>query len=86
MGIDHGGDAPPHRHRRRGAGLDWRHAWAQVRPRGGQVEVTLVDSKRTLRVEAPLHEIAAGSMDIGDHEVPYLAQAHWHGFPLPSGR
>jgi len=27
-----------------------------------------------------LHEVAAGSMDPGEYEVNYLAQAHWHGF------
>jgi NADH dehydrogenase len=27
-----------------------------------------------------LHEIAAGSMDIGVHEVDFLAQSHWHHF------
>jgi NADH dehydrogenase len=31
-------------------------------------------------VEAKLHEIAAGSMDIGAHEVDFLAQSHWHHF------
>ena len=33
---------------------------------------------------SPLHEIAAGSMDMSAHEVSYLAQAHWHhSLPLP---
>jgi NADH dehydrogenase len=27
-----------------------------------------------------LHEIASGSMDMGAHEVGYLAQSHWHHF------
>jgi NADH:ubiquinone reductase (H+-translocating) len=27
-----------------------------------------------------LHEVAAGSIDPGEYEVSYLAQAHWHGF------
>ena len=27
-----------------------------------------------------LHAVAAGSMDPGEYEVNYLAQAHWHGF------
>jgi NADH dehydrogenase len=27
-----------------------------------------------------LHEVAAGSLDPGEYEVNYLAQAHWHGF------
>jgi NADH dehydrogenase len=32
-----------------------------------------------------LHEIAAGSMDIGRHELPYQAQGHWHGFEYRYG-
>ena len=54
--------------------------------RRGTAEVTLIDSKRTHIWKPKLHEIAAGSMDIGDHEVAYLAQAHWHGFRFRIGR
>lgn len=54
--------------------------------RRGKAEVTLIDSKRTHIWKPKLHEIAAGSMDIGDHEVAYLAQAHWHGFRFRIGR
>jgi NADH dehydrogenase len=54
--------------------------------RHGKAEVTLIDSKRTHIWKPKLHEIAAGSMDIGDHEVAYLAQAHWHGFRFRIGR
>jgi NADH dehydrogenase len=46
----------------------------------GRAEVTLVDRNRTHVWKPKLHEIAAGSMDLSDHEVDYLAQAHWHGF------
>jgi NADH dehydrogenase len=42
--------------------------------------VTLVDKARTHLWKPLLHEIAAGSMDQGVHEIDYLAQAHWHGF------
>ena len=42
--------------------------------------VTLIDKKRSHLWKPLLHEIAAGSMDIGIHETDYLAQAHWHGF------
>lgn len=48
--------------------------------RRGKAEVTLIERNRTHVWKPKLHEIAAGSMDIGDHEVDYLAQAHWHGF------
>ena len=46
----------------------------------GKAAVTLIDKKRTHLWKPLLHEIAAGSMDIGMHELDYLAQAHWHGF------
>jgi NADH dehydrogenase len=48
--------------------------------RSGKVEVTLVDRARTHIWKPLLHEIAAGSMDTGRHELPYQAQGHWHGF------
>lgn len=48
--------------------------------RRGRAEVTLIDRNRTHVWKPKLHEIAAGSMDIGAHEVDYLAQAHWHHF------
>jgi len=48
--------------------------------RRGKAEITLIDKKRTHVWKPKLHEIAAGSMDISVHEVPYMAQAHWHHF------
>ena len=48
--------------------------------RRGRVEVTLIEKTRTHVWKPKLHEIAAGSMDMSDHEVDYLAQGHWHGF------
>ena len=47
---------------------------------GRAVDVTLVDRHRAHVWKPKLHEIAAGSMDPGAHEVDYLAQAHWNGF------
>ena len=47
---------------------------------GRTVDVTLVDRHRAHVWKPKLHEIAAGSMDPGTHEVDYLAQAHSHGF------
>ena len=46
----------------------------------GKAEITLVDRARTHIWKPLLHEIAAGSMDTGRHELPYQAQGHWHGF------
>jgi NADH:ubiquinone reductase (H+-translocating) len=53
--------------------------------RRGRAHVTLIDRNRTHVWKPKLHEIAAGSMDIGVHEVGYLAQAHWHGFSFQLG-
>ncbi len=47
--------------------------------RGG-AEVTLIEKSRTHIWKPLLHAVAAGSMDPGEHELNYLAQAHWHHF------
>ena len=48
--------------------------------RKGKRDITLIERNRTHLWKPKLHEIAAGSMDIGEHEIDYLAQAYWHGF------
>jgi NADH dehydrogenase len=48
--------------------------------KGGRVNVTLIERERTHFWKPHLHEIAAGSMDLGTYETNYLAQSHWHGF------
>jgi NADH:ubiquinone reductase (H+-translocating) len=53
--------------------------------RRGRAAVTLIDQARSHVWKPKLHEIAAGSMDIGLHEVSYRAQAHWHGFQFRVG-
>ena len=45
-----------------------------------RASVTLVECARTHLWKPLLHEVAAGSMDPGEYELNYLAQAHWHGF------
>ena len=47
--------------------------------------ITLVDKNRTHIWKPKLHEIASGSMDLGDHEVDYMAQAHWNHFTFRIG-
>ncbi|MBU2583465.1 MAG: NAD(P)/FAD-dependent oxidoreductase [Alphaproteobacteria bacterium] len=47
--------------------------------------VTLLERSRTHIWKPLLHEIAAGSMDVGRHELGYLAQGHWHGFRFRYG-
>jgi NADH:ubiquinone reductase (H+-translocating) len=48
--------------------------------RRGPASVTLADCARTHLWKPLLHAVAAGSLDPGEYEVNYLAQAHWHGF------
>jgi len=45
-----------------------------------RAHITLIEKQRTHFWKPHLHEIAAGSMDIGVYETNYLAQAHWHHF------
>ncbi len=53
--------------------------------RRGRAHVTLIDKTRSHIWKPKLHEIAAGSMDIGIHEVDFLAQSHWHHFAYRIG-
>ncbi|MDM0048839.1 NAD(P)/FAD-dependent oxidoreductase [Variovorax sp. J22R115] len=53
-----------------------RHEW---------LSVTLVDKARSHIWKPKLHEIAAGSMNMGRHEVGYLAHARDHGFVYRMG-
>ncbi|HTW28524.1 MAG TPA: NAD(P)/FAD-dependent oxidoreductase [Acetobacteraceae bacterium] len=46
----------------------------------GRARVTLIDRSRTHLWKPLLHSVAAGSMDPGEHELNYMAQAHWHHF------
>jgi NADH dehydrogenase len=45
-----------------------------------KAQMTLVERSRTHIWKPLLHEVAAGSMDVGHHAVDYLAQAHQHHF------
>ena len=48
--------------------------------------ITLVDRSRTHLWKPLLHQVAAGSMDLNDHELDYLYQARWHHFQVRLGR
>jgi len=48
--------------------------------------ITLVDKSRTHLWKPLLHQVAAGSMDLNDHELNYLFQARWHYFRFQLGR
>jgi NADH:ubiquinone reductase (H+-translocating) len=45
-----------------------------------RARITLVDRSRTHIWKPLLHSIAAGSLRRSQHELNYIAQAHWHGF------
>ena len=47
--------------------------------------IALIEKARTHLWKPLLHEVAAGSMDVGRHELDYLAQAYWHGFRFRFG-
>jgi NADH dehydrogenase len=51
-----------------------------------RASVTLVDRVRTHLWKPLLHSVAAGSIDPGEYEVNFLAQACWHGFRYRIGQ
>jgi NADH dehydrogenase len=53
--------------------------------RRGKAQVTLIDRSRTHLWKPLLHEVAAGSMDVDQHTLDYLAQARWHHFRFRLG-
>lgn len=61
-------------------GLELATALGNKYGKSDTVRVTLVDRSRTHIWKPLLHAIAAGSLRRSQHELNYLAQAHWHGF------
>lgn len=53
--------------------------------KSGRAEITLVDRSRTHIWKPLLHAIAAGSLRRSQHELNYIAQAHWHHFRYRNG-
>ncbi|MFZ0258104.1 MAG: NAD(P)/FAD-dependent oxidoreductase [Gammaproteobacteria bacterium] len=51
-----------------------------------RARVTLVDQSRTHLWKPLLHQVAAGTMDLNDHELDYAFQARWHHFQFRLGR
>ena len=51
----------------------------------GRARITLVDRSRTHIWKPLLHAIAAGSLRRSQHELNYIAQAHWHNFHYRNG-
>jgi NADH dehydrogenase len=54
--------------------------------RKGIAEISLIDAKRTHLWKPLLHQVAAGSLDIGDQQLEYLAQARWRHFRFRLGK
>ncbi|HWK33834.1 MAG TPA: NAD(P)/FAD-dependent oxidoreductase, partial [Hyphomicrobium sp.] len=50
-----------------------------------KAQVSLIERSRTHIWKPLLHEIAAGSMDVAQHELEYQAQGYWHGFQFRYG-
>ena len=61
-------------------GLELATALGKKLGKRGRAAITLVDKTRSHIWKPKLHEIAAGSMDMGVHEVDFLAQSHWNHF------
>ncbi len=51
----------------------------------GLARITLVDRARTHLWKPLLHSVAAGALRRSQHELNYLAQAHWHHFTYRYG-
>ena len=67
------------------AGLELVTALGDKLGRRGQARITLVDGSRTHIWKPLLHSIAAGSLRRSQHELNYVAQAHWHHFRFRLG-
>jgi NADH dehydrogenase len=62
------------------AGLELATSLGDKLGKHNHAHITLVDRGRTHIWKPLLHSIAAGSLRRSQHELNYLAQAHWHGF------
>ncbi len=67
------------------AGLELATALGNAAVRDRRMHVTLVEKARTHLWKPLLHSVAAGSLDRAQHELNYLAQAHWHHFTYRFG-
>jgi NADH:ubiquinone reductase (H+-translocating) len=62
-----------------------RHCRRRRDRKDGVVDITLVDRFETHLWKPLLHEVAAGRMDAGAHDVDYLALGFWHHFRFRQG-
>ena len=68
------------------AGLQLATKLGDALGKSGKAHVTLVDRARTHIWKPLLHEVAAGSLDVGHHAVDYLHHAHRHHFRYRIGQ
>ena len=67
------------------AGLELVTRLGDTLGRRGRARIVLVERARTHLWKPLLHAVAAGSIDRAEHELNYLAQAHWHHFSYRFG-
>jgi NADH dehydrogenase len=67
------------------AGLELATRLGNTLGKSGRAHITLVERARTHLWKPLLHAVAAGSLDRAQHELHYLAQAHWHHFTYRFG-
>lgn len=67
------------------AGLELVTSLGNSLGKSGRAQITLVERARTHLWKPLLHSVAAGSLDRAQHELNYLAQAHWHHFTYRFG-
>jgi NADH dehydrogenase len=68
------------------AGLELVTRLGDTLGRKGRARITLVDGSRTHIWKPLLHSVAAGSLRRSQHELNYVAQAHWHHFRFRLGQ
>src|ERR1700756_1180004 len=62
------------------AGLELVTRLGDTLGRKGKAAITLIDGNRGHLWKPLLYEVAAGSLDVHEHELDYLAHAHWHHY------
>jgi NADH dehydrogenase len=67
------------------AGLELTTRLGNTLGKAKTAHITLVERARTHLWKPLLHAVAAGSLDRSQHELNYLAQAHWHHFTYRFG-
>jgi NADH dehydrogenase len=83
MGTEDTEDKGPHRIVIAGggaAGLELATKLGDTLGKRGRARITLAERARTHLWKPLLHSVAAGSLRRSQHELNYLAQAHWHHF------